>query len=298
MRTPPALRRLAALLLVAGLALPLLLAGCGGGDTPSDAPGTAGTDGDADGPSLTITPGARAPALPGATARFAAPNGGQVVESQPVAVTVDVTDFETKVQTQTPRRAELANSGRGQHVHIIVDNDPYYANYTPGEPFEVGELEPGPHSAIVFPSRSYHESVKNDGAMDYVNFYVGGESFIIDDAEPFPFDPEQPTIVYSRPKGTYSGAGAEKVMLDFYLYNVQLGEDGYKARYTIMKDDEAMTELAGITLTEWAPAFVEGFTPGTYVVRLELLDADGNVVEGAFNTTNRTITIEGGSGEA
>jgi hypothetical protein len=295
MRTPPALRRLAALLLVAGLALPLL-AGCGGDDTQPAADADAA--GDAVEPALTITRGERSPALPGATARFSAPGDGQVVEAQPVEVTVDVTDFETEVQTETPRRAELANSGRGQHVHIIVDNDPYYANYTPGAPFEVGELEPGPHSAIVFPSRSYHESVKNEGAMDYVNFYVGGERFVVDDAAPFPFDPEQPTIIYSRPKGTYSGAGAEKVLLDFYLHNVQLSEDGYKARYTIMKDDEAGTELGGITLTEWVPAFVEGFTPGTYVVRLELLDADGNVVDGMFNTTNRTITVEGDGGEA
>jgi hypothetical protein len=35
-----------------------------------------------------------------------------------------------------------------------------------------------------------------------------------------------------------------------------------------------------------------GLESGTYIVRLELLDAEGNVVPGVYNTTEREITIE------
>ncbi len=258
------------------LMLAALLVGCGG-----EAAETTG---------VTITPGERSPAIEGASARFASPADSVVVEDADVDVVVEVEAFEAGVQTDTPRREEIANSADGQHMHVIVDNEPYLANYTPGEPFDIGTLEEGPHSLVVFPSRSYHESVKNEGAHDILNFWVGEEGGA------FPLDPSQPTIIYSRPKGTYSGDAAEQIMLDFYLHNVTLGEDGYKAHYTIRRADDGgdAEPLAEITLTEWVPAFVTGLEPGDYVVRLELLDADDNVVPGVFNTTERTITVEAG----
>jgi hypothetical protein len=82
--------------------------------------------------------------------------------------------------------------------------------------------------------------------------------------------------------------------MDFYLHKVTLGEDGYKARYTVHSADASADAepLASITLTEWTPAFMTGLASGTYVVRLELLDAEGNVVPGVYNTTEREITVE------
>ena len=259
--------------LLLGLSL-LLFAGCGGGeDTGSDT-------------AVQIEVGERSPAFEGAMARFTTPADSVVVDSASVDVTVAVENYELGVQTDTDRAQQLANSANGQHVHIIVDNEPYFANYEADTPFSIGTLSPGAHSAVVFPSRSYHESVKSADAYDVVNFYVGEE------AGTFPLDPSQPTIIYSRPKGTYAGAGAERIMLDFYLHNVELSEGGYTAQYEI-REQGAQDVLASISLTEWTPAFVTGLTPGTYVVHLQLLDADGNVVPGSFNDTEREITVEG-----
>lgn len=243
---------------------------------------------------MQITQGERSPAIEDAQARFAAPSDSVVVDSASVDVTVEVESFEAGAQTKTPRAQEIANSANGQHVHIIVDNEPYLANYNPGEPFDIGTLEDGAHTAVVFPSRSYHESVKNEGAHDIVNFYVNEES------GEFMLNPDDPAVIYSRPKGTYSGAGAERIMLDFYLNNVTLSADGHRVRYTIRPADASADAdpLASITLDEWAPAFVTGLESGTYVVTLELLDAEGNRVEGAFNYTEREITVERGGQEA
>ncbi len=248
----------------------VVVAGCGGGG---------------EGPNVQIEQGDRSPSIDSAQARFASPADSSVVDSANVSVVVDVMDYELGVQTETPRAEEIANSANGQHVHVIVDNGPYMANYEAGTPFPVGELSDGAHSAFVFPSRSYHESVKDTSAYDMVNVYVNEES------GEFTLDPSQPTIIYSRPKGTYSGAGAERIMLDFYLHNVTLSDDGYKARYEI-REQGAQETLASITLTEWTPAFVTGLESGTYVVHLQLLDADGNVVPGAWNDTEREITVE------
>ena len=271
------------LISVLPLLLALLLVGCGGGasDTASG---------------VTITPGERSPAIEGAAARFASPQDSVVVDDPNVSVVVNVENFEAGTQTRTPRAEEIANSDNGQHTHVIVDNEPYLANYTPGEPFDIGTLEPGGHTLVTFPSRSYHEAVKSETAYDIVNFFVGENFTISEDGSTFPLDPSQPTIIYSRPKGSYSGAGAERIMMDFYLHNVSLSDDGYKARYTVRPADAAADAdpLASITLTEWAPAFMAGLESGTYILRLELIDADGNVVPGTFNTTEREITVERG----
>jgi hypothetical protein len=274
MRLPSPSRLLQApLALVVGL---LFLAGCGGG-------------GDGGGNGVQIEQGERSPAIAGANALITSPADSAVLDSPNVQVIVDANNFETGVQTDTERAQAIANSGNGQHFHVILDNGPYMANYEAGTPFDIGELDPGAHTLFAFPSRSYHESVKSDTSYDFINFYVGEES------GEFMLGPDDPAIVYSRPKGTYSGEGAEKIMLDFYLHNVELSSDGYKAKYTIRSGG---SEVASITLTEWTPAFVTGLSSGTYEVNLQLLDADGNVVSGPFNDTTREITVETGGGSA
>ena len=255
---------------LAALALLVIAAGCGGDAEETSAP-------------VTIEAGERSPTLPGAVARFAAPADSAVVDSAQVSVVVEADSFETGIQTETPRANEIANSGNGQHFHVIVDNQPYLANYEAGTPFNLGELPPGAHTLLTFPSRSYHEAVKHPDAYDLVNFYVKADS------GDFMLGPREPAIIYSRPKGRYEREGAERIMLDFYLHNVELSDDGYKARYTITNEEG--TEVASTTLTEWTPAFVTGLD-GTYEVNLKLIGSDGNVVPGPFNNTTRKIRVQ------
>lgn len=66
-------------------------------------------------------------------------------------------------------------------------------------------------------------------------------------------------------------------MLDFYLRNLKLSEDGPKAKYTVTKKDETDKSWS-IVLDEWKPAFITGLESGTYIVRLELVDGSGQVV--------------------
>ena len=252
----------------------VLIAGCGGSGVPEKYK------------DVEITPVPQSPSIDEADVRITYPKDEAVVEKTDVDLKFDVDSFDTGAQTKTPRADSLAHSEKGQHLHVIVDNKPYMACYDPSEPFDIGELEPGVHTVVAFPSRSYHEAVKHPDAYDLVNFYVKADS------GDFMLGPREPAIIYSRPKGRYEREGAERIMLDFYLHNVELSDDGYKARYTITNEEG--TEVASITLTEWTPAFVTGLD-GTYEVNLKLIGSDGNVVPGPFNDTTREITVKKGS---
>src|SRR2546423_14569341 len=66
------------------------------------------------------------------------------------------------------------STGKGNHIHVILDNQPYEAYYELGQPFELRNVAEGKHTLRVFPSRPWHESYKNDGAFQMVSFTVKG----------------------------------------------------------------------------------------------------------------------------
>jgi hypothetical protein len=65
-------------------------------------------------------------------------------------------------------------TGKGNHIHVILDNQPYEAYYELDQPFELRNVIAGKHTLRVFPSRPWHESYKNDGAFQMVEFTVKG----------------------------------------------------------------------------------------------------------------------------
>lgn len=191
--------------------------------------------------------------------------------------TFAVNDYELGAQTTPAAPNGLANSGKGQHIHLIVDNGPYEAHYEPVAT-TTKLAEPGNHVVLAFLSRSYHESVKNLGepaSYAITQIQTGDTGEAVDFSAPHMF--------YSRPKGTYTGADTEKVLLDFFLLNVDLSPEGYKVRATINGQ--------AFVLTEWQPYVMEGLPLGENTVQLELLDAAGAAVPGPFNTVTRTFTL-------
>lgn len=207
-------------------------------------------------------------------------------------------------------------TGKGNHIHVILDNQPYEAYYELGQPFELRNVIAGKHTLRVFPSRPWHESYKNDGAFQMVVFTVKGGG---DASKPTTtksgqvmsnnnsganaatpregkdyapstagdVDPSKPLLTYSRPKGEYKGEDADPIMIDFWLLNAKLKGDGgeYRVRY-IVDDDEPRF------IDKWEPIWLSGWISGKHTVRLELLDKDGKPVEnGGYNTTTREITV-------
>jgi hypothetical protein len=206
----------------------------------------------------------------------------------------------------------------GNHIHVILDNQPYEAYYNLDQGFELRNVADGEHTLRVFPSRPWHESYKNQGAFQMVAFTVkngGGDaakptttasgntmanaasnvnSAPTPEGKEMPVssagkvDPTKPLLTYSRPKGEYKGADADAIMIDFWLANAKLTGDGgeYRVRYWVGGGGEAKY------IDKWEPIWLTGWTAGKHSVKLELVDKDGNAVDnGGYNSTTREITV-------
>lgn len=184
--------------------------------------------------------------------------------------------YEFAAQTPDADAIMCANSGKGQHAHLIVNNEPYIAKYEPE--FEQA-LPDGSHHILTFLSRSYHLSIKNGKAHRAVKAEVKDGAFASTE------DITEPMLFYSRPKGSYKGAAnTENIMLDFYPVNVELGTDGYAVKAVVNGKEE-------FTITEWQPYFLKGLPMGENTVELTLLK-DGIKVDAPLNPVSRTFTLE------
>ena len=227
-------------------------------------------------------------------------------------------------------------SGKGNHIHVILDNQPYEAYYELGQPFELRNVSEGKHTLRVFASRPWHESYKNDGSFQIVTFTVKGggdasrptttgggqvmannnssnssatrnananangnaatansnaaaprEGKDVAPSTATDVDPKKPLLTYSRPKGDYKGEDADPIMIDFWLTNAKLQNDGgeYRVRYSVDNGEARFID-------KWEPIWLTGWTAGAHKVKLELVDKSGNVVaNGDYNSTTREITV-------
>ena len=183
--------------------------------------------------------------------------------------------YELGAATADQGTKDCAASGKGQHIHLIVNNAPYAASYTEEKAIE---LEGGNKVALAFISRSYHESLKHEGAAALVQFQVGEEAGD-------PIDLEGEHLFYSRPKSgaSYSLAAGSKVLLDFYLVNTALSAEGNYVEATI--DGETFK------VTEWRAYAIQGLEVGDHTCSLKLINKDGAAIEGPFNTAEEITFI-------
>ena len=225
---------------------------------------------------LTLTPLTTSPKMPEAQMQLLSPPATATLPSGEVAFDYQITNFQLTKMSDGMEKGQMANSMKGQHIHNIVDNAPYTAHYTTkfSKP-----LADGPHAVLSFLSRSYHESLKHRGAYDLRIINVGD---VKAGTEP-PINVRGANLFYSRPKDTYAGADAKRILLDFYLVNTILEPGGNNVRATINGTE--------FMLDKWQPYQMEGLPVGENTVKLELVDSSGAVVPGAYNSVTRTFTV-------
>lgn len=220
-------------------------------------------------------------------------------------------------------------TGMGNHIHIILDNQPYEAYYSLDQPFELRNVSEGKHTLRVFASRPWHESYKNNGSFQMVTFTVKGGG-----------DASKPTTTNSgqvmadnrnaanksgnanlgansntaaTPRegkdvaaSTASDVDAKKPLL---TYSRPKGEyKGADAEAIMIDFWLSNAKLQGDGgdyrvrysvdggetkfLDKWEPIWLKGWGAGQHTVKLELVDKDGNVVaNGDYNSTSREITV-------
>jgi hypothetical protein len=181
-----------------------------------------------------------------------------------------------KLGEQTPDTGTkmCANSTEGQHVHVIVDDKPYDAKYKSSFEYKIPD---GEHYLMTFLSRSYHESIKNGKAHKAVKGMFKDNSMVESS------EITNPMLFYSRPKGNYVGvAQTQKVMLDFFLLNCQLGSG-----YLVKADINGESHI----INAWQPYYIEGLPMGENKIVLTLYDPQNKIVNNSINPVTRTFTL-------
>ena len=153
-----------------------------------------------------------------------------------------------------------------------MNNGPYKAIYSDST---TQPLAKGEHVILAFLSRSYHESLKSQSTHTLRVFRTAGATAN--------FDLNGKHLFYSRPKGSYSLSEAKGIMVDFYLVNTTLSKKGNSVELTL-NGHKAL-------LTDWQPVIVNGLTEGEHTVSLRLLNSEGQLINGPFNTVTRTFKI-------
>ncbi|WP_299365626.1 hypothetical protein [Winogradskyella sp.] len=225
---------------------------------------------------IAIAPLTDSPAYANAKLMLDTPETMTIAKAGDVDFNFTLEDYALGDQTDSANAQKLANSGKGQHIHFILNNQPYSAHY---EPNIKKEIPAGVHHLVAFLSRSYHESVKNDNSMVVRKLVVGENA-----QDSLGLDMDAPTLIYSRPKGTYVGKDTENLLLDFFVLNTELSETGNKVLATINGEE--------FTIHQWAPHVVTGLPMGEVTINLQLVDAEGNVLPGPFNTVERKVTLK------
>ncbi len=219
-------------------------------------------------------------------------------------------------------------TGMGNHIHVILDNQPYEAYYNLDQPFELRNVAEGKHTLRVFASRPWHESYKNAGSFQMVTFTVKGGG---DASKPTTTNSGQvmadnksaanksgnanmaanantaaPREGKDMASSTASEVDAKKPLL---TYSRPKGEyKGADAEAIMIDFWLANAKLQGDGgdfrvrysvdggeakfLEKWEPIWLKGWVAGKHTVKLELVDKAGNVVaNGDYNSTSRDITV-------
>lgn len=242
------------------------------------------------------------------TLKFIEPKDGAIVNSSTVKVRLDLGG-----DLKGYKPGKDSQTGMGNHIHVILDNQPYEAYYNLDREFELRNVSDGEHTLRVFPSRPWHESYKNEGAFQMIKFSVknGGadttkptttdsgntmanantaaapEGKVMESSTAGAVVAAKPLLTYSRPKGDYKGADADAIMIDFWLANAKLAGDGgeFRVRYSIDGGADKFID-------KWQPIWISGWANGKHSVKLELVDKAGNLVDnGGYNSTTREITV-------
>src|SRR6267154_120039 len=221
-------------------------------------------------------------------------------------------------------------TGKGNHIHVILDNQPYEAYYEINQAFELRNVTEGKHTLRVFPSRPWHESFKNEGAFAMVDFNVkgGGDAAkptTTKDGQVMASPTKSPAAKSEPSKGSAATASATPARegKDFapskggdvdpakplLTYSRPKGEYKGEDADPIMIDfwlSNGKLQGEGGTLRvryaidggeakfidKWEPIWLAGWIDGKHQVKLELVDKDGNLVDnGGYNSTTREINV-------
>ena len=171
--------------------------------------------------------------------------------------------------------AGIVLSPGGNNLHFMLDNEPFHVQFDPAHPHVFKNVKPGTHTIRVYIANGMHEALR--GTMSMINIHVAypnGENC---------GNPSAPMLTYNLPQGEYVGIDAGDISLDYLLSNVCLTPQGNKVTYYV--------DGRRFFVTDMNPRHLKGLTPGYHTIRIELQDQFGDLIEGPFNSVERTILV-------
>ena len=226
-------------------------------------------------PEITLNKLNDSPSYSDASLILEQPKKTKIIDGSEVEFNFLVDNYQLGSQTNSPNVNKLANSAKGQHIHFIINNEPYSAHYESKFKKEIPE---GVNHLVAFLSRSYHESVKNKNSFVVKKIEIGSSP-----NDSFNIDMDSPALIYSRPKGTYSKKDGENLLLDFFIFNTELSKNGNKV--------VALVNGVEFVIDEWAPHIINGLSSGEVTIDLKLVDSNFNIIPGPFNQVSRKVLI-------
>jgi hypothetical protein len=177
----------------------------------------------------------------------------------------------------------------GSYLQLVLDNVPGAPVTDPKTAARIldlapgGELAVGEHVIAGFMCRANHESVKGSGGVAVNRFWVAKVTTK-------DYKSNAPMLILNRPHGAYKGAAADDILVDFYVLNTLLGDkDNYV--HIALKGPGIKEELTR-NINEWRPYSIVSPHNGEYTITAELMDKNGNLIAGGWNSTSRKFTVE------
>jgi hypothetical protein len=163
----------------------------------------------------------------------------------------------------------------GCNIHFKLDNEPFEVQFDPSHPHVFRDVKPGTHTARVYAANHRHEAIP--GTMDMVTFSV---IYPTEDNRP---EPGVPLLTWNLPQGEYKGLDAADIAADFLVTDGALSKHGYRVQVYVDGRRDIVYDNA--------PRHYKDLAPGFHVIRMDLVDRQGHLVPGPFNTVSNTILL-------
>ena len=156
---------------------------------------------------------------------------------------------------------------QGYSISYLANN--YSLSQFSSDIFDV-ELMYGNNVFLAFLTDATGISIKTNKGSVLKNAVLGADSKSL-------FDMNQPHLFYYLPQ-----TETNEPILDFYLVNTSISKTGNKVKVTINQTD--------FILSKWAAYKISGLKLNKkHTVRIQLLDKNGNLIDGPFNDSGERI---------
>jgi hypothetical protein len=199
----------------------------------------------------------------------------QILSPQPEEV-LNSTDVAVQLRVTGTPIFKNATLGLGPHLHLLLDRVPTQSVYDLNAPITLSNLAPGTHTLQVLANKPWHESWKNSTAFAQVTFHVIGKSGNSSNAPATQLISAQP-----------SQFGAEPFLLDFFLVNPPSHPDPQHPRRQVndWRINVTINE-SSFVVDRWQPFYLKGLKPGNNLLKLEYLNAQGQLIDSAIRVIN------------